>query len=334
MILVTGGTGLVGSHLLYHLLLENDTVKATYQKTSDLHAVKKIFSYYTSRFENLFDQIVWVEAELCDVPSLKVAFEEITHVYHCAALVSFDPADYLKMRRINIEGTSNIVNFCISKKVVKLCFVSSIATLGKNSKGNPEIDESVNWNNSADKSDYAITKYGAEMEIWRASQEGVPVIIVNPGVILGSGFWEKGSGKLFSKVYSGLKYYTEGTTGFVDVKDVVQIMVGLMKSNIKNERFILVAKNSSYKEILFQIADSFHKKRPPIKISALGGDIFWRIDWLRSKVTGKKPLLTKYSAKSSQSKNYYTSKKIRTALSFEFESIDKTIENICKDFLH
>lgn len=332
MILVTGGTGLVGSHLLYHLLLEENSVKAIHQKTSDINAVKKVFSYYTSDFENLFKNIIWIEADLCNIPLLENAFKDIDRIYHCAALVSFNLADYKKMRKINIEGTSNIVNLCISNKIKKLCFVSSIAAIEKN-KNDKLINEIDNWNNVEYKNCYSITKYGAEMEVWRASQENVDVVIVNPGIILGSGFWNKGTGEIFTRIYKGFNFYTKGVTGFVGVKDVVQVMQKLMNSNIKNERFILVSKNDNFKNIFFKIADNFNKKRPHIKVSSYMSEVFWRLDFLKSKITGKAPLITKNSARSSHSKNYYSSKKIETTLSYKFESIDKTIQNICKDYL-
>ena len=325
MILVTGGTGLVGSHLLYHLLLENDSVKAIHQKSSDINTVQKIFSYYTSNHEEVFNKIIWVEAKLNDVSALNTAFKDITYVYHCAALVSFNPSDYQKMRRVNIDGTTNIVNLCITNSVKKLCFVSSIAAVEKNTD-NDVIDESENWNSANYKSGYAITKYGAEMEVWRASQEGVDVVIVNPGVILGSGFWHKGTGNLFTLINKGFKFYTEGVTGFVGVKDVVLIMQKLMQSDIKNERFILVAQNISFKNVFFYIADALHKKRPTIKVSKVLSEIIWRFDLLKSKVTFSAPLITKNSAR------YYSSQKINKILKFEFESMVKTIERIGVDF--
>jgi len=330
MILVTGGTGLLGSHLLYELLLENKLVKAIYQKTSDLNAVKKVFSYYTTEVEALYKKIIWVEAELNDIPSLKEAFNEITFVYHCAALVSFNPSDYQKMRNVNICGTSNIVNLCIDNSIKKLCFVSSIATIEKGNK--KTTDETEPWNNTAYKSGYAITKFGAEMEVWRASQEGVEVVIVNPGVILGSGFWKKGSGKIFNLINNGFKFYTEGITGFVGVKDVVKIMRELMRSNIKNERYVVVAENLSYKNIFFLIADSLNKKRPGIKVNKLLSEVLWRLDYLKSKLTRSNPVMTKNNARSSHSKTYYSSNKIKSAIDFEFENIEKTITSIGKEF--
>lgn len=332
MILVTGGTGLVGSHLLYHLLLKNNIIKAIHRKNADLNAVKNVFSYYTNDFEKIFKRINWVEADICDIPSLENAFQNVTHVYHCAALISLNPSDYQKMRKVNIDGTNNIVNLCISNKVKKLCFVSSITAVEKNVNGLP-IDESENWNNSVQKSGYAISKYGAEMEVWRASQEGVDVIIVNPSVILGSGFWQKGTGIMFSQVYNGLNFYTEGVNGFVSVKDVVQIMIKLMQTNIKNERFILVSQNLPFKTVFFQIADALKKKRPIIKVTPFMSQIAWRLDVIKSKFTGKAPLMNRETAKTILSKEYYSSQKIKSALGYKFERIDKTIEGICREFL-
>lgn len=332
MILVTGGTGLVGSHLLYHLLLKHDAIKAIHQKTSDLDAVKNVFSYYTSDFENIFNRINWVEASLSNIPKLESALEGVHKVYHCAALVSLDPADYQKMRNVNIDGTTNIVNLCISNSIKKLCFVSSIAAVEKNSNGQFN-DESENWNNSIQKSGYAISKYGAEMEVWRASQEGVDVVIVNPGVILGSGFWQKGTGKMFNQVYNGLHFYTEGVNGFVGVKDVVQIMIKLMQSDIKNKRFILVSENKSFRDVFNQISDGLNKKRPRFRVTPLLSEIVWRLDVLKSKFTSAPPTINKETAKTILSKEYYSSEKIQSALNYKFESIDNTIVAICKDFL-
>ena len=327
MILVTGGTGLVGSHLLYHLSLQNENIRAVYRSKSSLEKVKKVFAYYTND-KKCFDKIEWYEADITDVPKMITAFEKVKQVYHCAAFISFNPKDYIEMRKVNIHGTAIIVNLSIDAKIDKLCFVSSIAAVGEPKTNEEFITEDCEWNKELDNSGYSITKFGAEMEVWRASQEGVDVVIVNPGVILGAGFWDSGSGKLFSQVYNGFNYYTEGVTGFVSVQDVVKPMVDLMNSTIKNERFILVSENKSFKEVFFSIADAFGKNRPKTKIKPWQTAIFWRIAWLISKITGKEPLLSKYSARSAHSVSNYSSEKIIKSLSYNFESIDESIKNI------
>jgi len=330
MILVTGGTGLVGAHLLYHLIKNDKKVRAIYRTEEKIEKVKEVFSFYTDN-TSLISKIEWFKADITDVPSMIPAFVNIDKVYHCAALISFNPKDYREMRKVNIHGTAIIVNLAIDAKIDKICFVGSIASVGDSLKGGL-ITEENEWNKEADNSGYSITKFGAEMEIWRASQEGVDVVIVNPGVILGSGFWQFGSGKLFSQVYNGLKYYTEGITGFVGVKDVVAIMIKLMNSDIKNERFVLVSENKSFKDVFTSMAISFGKKAPSIKIKPWQTDVFWRVSWLISLLTQKAPLLSKYSARSAHSISKYSSEKIENSLPFQFEKIDEVIKRVCKNF--
>lgn len=328
MILVTGGTGLVGSHLLYHLSLKNTNIRAIYRTEASLKKVKRVFSYYTSDVK-LFSKIKWFKADITDLPSMKPAFKDVKYVFHCAALISFNPKDYREMRKVNIHGTAILVNLAIDANVNKFCFVSSIAAVGGAKIGEELIDETCEWNKEQDNSGYSITKFGAEMEVLRASQEGVDVVIVNPGVILGGGFWNTGPGKLFTQVYNGLNYYTEGVTGFVAVQDVVKPMIQLMQSSVKNQRFILVSENKSFKNIFFSIADAFGKKRPYKEAKKWQLEIFWRIAWVLSKLTGKAPLLSKYSAKSAYSISKYSSEKLKQKINYKFETIDQSIKRIC-----
>ncbi|WP_288955546.1 NAD-dependent epimerase/dehydratase family protein [uncultured Polaribacter sp.] len=330
MILVTGGTGLVGAHLLYHLIKNDEKVRATYRSEDKVNKTKEVFSFYADD-DSLFSKIEWFKADITDVPSMIPAFIDVEKVYHCAALISFNPKDYIEMRKVNIHGTAIVVNLSIDAKIKKLCFVGSIASVGNSLNGNL-ITEENEWNKEADNNGYSITKFGAEMEVWRASQEGVEVVIVNPGVILGSGFFNAGSGKLFSQVFNGFKFYTEGITGFVGVKDVVKAMIQLMDSTIKNERFILVSENKSFKDIFFLIADAFGKKRPSIQIKPWQIAIFWRFAWVVSKFTGKEPLISKYSARSAHSISKYSSEKIEKRLNFQLEKINPVITSISKDF--
>ncbi len=332
MILVTGGTGLVGAHLLYHLTTKNDIIRAIYRSKEKIELVKKVFSFYTDDVSHHFSKIEWIQADITDIPSLIPVFDAIDYVYHCAALISFDPKDYLEMRKTNIQGTANIVNFSVDAKVKKLCFVSSIATIGDSIDGNT-ITEENERNEEIKNYGYSITKFGAEMEVFRGSQEGIDVVVVNPGVILGGGFFNTGSGTLFTKVDNGMPFYTEGITGFVGVEDVVKAMINLVKLPIKNERFILVAENKSFKEIFFAIADGLGKKRPKYKVGKLITSIIWRLDWVFTKITRKKPFLTQQSAKSAHSKTFYSSEKIKKQLDFEFTNIDKVIVKTSKQFI-
>lgn len=328
MILVTGGTGLVGSHLLYQLTLENENIKAIYRTEKSFEAVKKIFSYFTDDVEMLFSKIDWIKADITDIPSLSEAFKNVCVVYHAAALVSFDNKDYRKMRQINIDGTANIVNKCISNSVKKLCYVSSIAAVG-DAINNEVVTEENEWNTEANNNGYAITKHGAEMEVWRGSQEGIDVVIVNPGVILGAGFWDINTGQFFSKAANGFPFYSEGITGFVGVNDVAKAMIKLTESSVKNEQFLLVSENNSFREIFTLIAKEFGKKSPTIRISKTLLKILRRVDAVVTFVTRKKRLITRESIKSLHESTYYSSEKITTTIEFTFEPIEEVIKEVC-----
>jgi nucleoside-diphosphate-sugar epimerase len=231
------------------------------------------------------------------------------------------------LRKVNIEGTANIVNLCLSNSVKKLCYVSSISTLGDPPINTPSTEE-THWDPEAENSIYAITKYGAEMEVWRGSQEGLPVVIVNPGNIIGAGFWTDGSGSLFTKAHKGFKYYTSGSLGLVDVEDVVKAMVLLLKSNIENEAYVLVAENWTYKHFLQALAISVNAK-PPLKLAKPWLlSLIWKIDWLSHILTRKPRRLTKHISKALMKPSIYSSDKIKSVLNFEFKPMDKSITEV------
>jgi nucleoside-diphosphate-sugar epimerase len=326
MILVTGGTGLVGAHLLLHLVEQGENVRAMYRSTTSIEKTKNLFSLYNKSY--LFEKIEWMVADILDIPSLENVFQNIDFVYHCAALISFDPKDEEVIRKTNIEGTANIVNFCLAYKIKKMLFVSSIAALGDLNATETTISETTEWNPEKPHSDYAISKYGAEMEVWRGQQEGLNILIVNPGVILGPGFSEQGSGALFSAVAKGLAFYTLGTTGFIAVTDVVETSVRLMKSNIQNERFTLIENNYSFQEILNCIADSFNVKHPRWHATPFFMNLLWRVDWFLAVFFFKKRTLSRDSARAANSKSKYDNSKIKSALNIDFKSVKEYCNQI------
>ena len=331
-ILVTGGTGLVGAHLLVHLALQGKKARALHRKSSDLEKVKRVFSYYSDDFENLFTAIEWVNGDITDIPSLEPIFNGIKQVYHCAAIVSFQRKDEHLMRKNNIEGTANMVNLSLINSVQKFCYVSSIATLDKN-KGKDIIDESNEWNPENNNYDYAISKYGGEMEVWRGSQEGLPVVIVNPGVILGAGFWGHNTGRFFTNAANRFKYYTTGKTGFVSVNDVVKAMTQLMGSDIVNQNYILVGENATFQYVMNEAAKTLGTKLPTRKVTPFMATIAWRLAGLHAFFTGKKPMITKHSTNAAQQVYSYSSAKIQKELGFEFESLEESIKRTGERFL-
>lgn len=329
MILVTGGTGLVGAHLLLHLTEFEEKVSAIYRNASKIELTKKLFS--EANKSSFFDKIVWIEADILDIPSLEKAFVGVDFVYHCAALITFDPNDEDKLRKTNIEGTANIVNLCVDFKVKKLCHVSSIAALGDLKEHDKEITEETEWNPEVFHSDYAISKHGAEMEVWRGYQEGLDVVIVNPGVIFGSMIWKDGSGAFFTKIKKGFQFYTKGSTGYIGVNDVVKTMVLLMKSDISGERFALVSENISFDKIIFTIADKLKVKKPSFEAKPWMTSFAWRIDAVLSFIFRKKRKISKFSANSLHAQETISNSKIKNALNYNFQSIDNVLDEIIKN---
>jgi dihydroflavonol-4-reductase len=317
MILVTGGTGLVGSHLISALVEKGENVKAIYRSTVPV-------------FEGS-DKVNWVQADILDILSLEDVLEGVGYVYHCAAVVSFNPKKKELLSRTNIEGTANIVNASLGAGVKKLLFVSSVAALGRIRK-DPLINESMNWSRETSNSEYGRTKYLSEMEVWRGAAEGLPSVVVNPTIILGESDWTKGSTGIFKSIYNEFPWYTEGVSGFVDVKDVVIAMIMLMESDVTDERFILSGGNMQYKKIFDEIASCFGKKAPHKKVTPFLAGLVWRTEAIKAKFTGSDPLLTKETANTARAKVHFdNSKLLKQFPQFRYTPVEKTIARICSE---
>ena len=316
MILVTGASGLVGSHLITKLLQDGKQVRALYRN---------------NHLPIISQNIDWFKADILDVIDLDEAMQGITQVYHCAAIVSFNPNEKDLLHKTNVEGTANVVNACLNNTIEKLLFVSSVATLGRVNE-NSIINESSKWIESSNNSAYAKSKYLAEMEVWRGIGEGLNAVIINPSIILGNSDWTKGSAAIFKSAYDEFAWYTTGVNGFVDVLDVVNAMVQLMDSPIVAQRFIVSAENSSYHDVFTQIATAFKKQPPHKKVTPLLAEIVWRLEAVKGLITASKPLLTKETALTAQTKIYYDNAKLLKALpSFTYNKLVNSIDRICKE---
>jgi len=332
MILVTGGTGMLGSHLLSELTKYNSKVKAIKRKNSNLSIIYSVFKIYNKNYEELLKKIEWIDADITDYESIIEEFTDITEVYHCAAFVSFQKKDKNKIFETNIKGTANIVNACLEKKVNFLCYVSSVAALGhENELG--FVDEGFTKINLKKTSKYSQSKYLAEYEVWRGISEGLNAVIVNPSVIIGLGNWSEGSASFIKTVHQGLKFYSNGITGFVDVIDVVSIMLELSKQKISGERFILNSENISYKKLFEIIADNLNCKAPSINANRFLLYTAFLLDRIGSILLFKKQKLSVDIINSAFSKSLYSSKKIEDKLNFKFLSISKSIEKTAKIYL-
>ena len=332
MILVTGATGILGRVIVLELLKRGKTVHAAKRPTSNLADVKNSFQFYTENPDVFFNKINWIDLDFEDSESLKQALEGVSEIYHCAAKVSFHPDDNAEMLKCNIKFTENLLYACENSTVKKFLFVSSIAVLDNvNEYG--VLDENSNFNPKDNHSDYALSKHFAEMEVWRASAEGLNTIIVNPGVIVGSGNWQNSSGKLFEQL-SQNQFSFSGGSAYVDVRDVAKISIDLMEKNVFGERYILVSDTKSYEEtanFLRQKEGKSKVKILPIWVLKIVVVFNFFFGWLI------KPLkmVNSVNVKSVSYQSEFSNQKIKNELNFKFipvfESLNFHFKNYLKD---
>lgn len=338
MIFITGCTGLVGSHLVAEIVSHQLSavsfqsqspyhIKLLCRENSDLSLLHKVLKRYG--INELPNFIEFVYGDILDYDILEEAMRGVDEVYHCAAVVSFDPSDKNSLMRVNVEGTKNMVNAALHCGVKKFCHVSSIAALGRALEGE-SINEESPWTHSKNNSVYSNSKHEAEMEVWRGIAEGLNATIVNPSLILGAGRWDSGSCELFNTIAKGFPFYTTGINGFVDVKDVVRAMTTLMENNKFGQRYCLNGALISYQDLFTLMANNFKVKAPYIKVGKALSEIAWRIFWLIGKLQGKKPLITKETARTATRKYSYSSEKIIKELGFRFTPIEESVKYICE----
>jgi dihydroflavonol-4-reductase len=322
MILVTGGTGFLGSYIIKQLVEKGYSVRAIRRSSKLPFWIDK----------NIFDKVEWVEGDVLDVVALQDAMEGVDTVIHSAAVVSFAAKDRANMYQVNVEGTANVVNMALEKNVRRLVHISSVAALGRTANGD-HVTEEKKWEESKINTHYAISKFKAELHVWRGMSEGLEAVILNPSTILGYGDWHSSSCAIFKQIHDGFSWYTPGINGFVDVEDVAHATIAIMESNISEQRFIVNGDTWPFKKLQDTIADNFNKKRPSKQTTPFLLGLAWRIEKLKSFFTGKKPLLTKESARVAQSQTYFENAKILQALpGFRFTATEETIKKACLQY--
>ncbi|MFT3982206.1 MAG: NAD-dependent epimerase/dehydratase family protein [Ferruginibacter sp.] len=315
MILVTGGSGLLGRALIEILLKQGRPVKAIYNKTT------------LDGFENT--PLQQEQCDILDVVQLEEVMQGVEQVYHCAGLVSFYKKDAQRLYKINVEGTANVVDAALSTGVKKLLHVSSVAALGRIREDEP-IHEKMVWTPETSNSRYGQSKYLGEMEVWRGIAEGLEAVVVNPVIILGPGDWNTGSTAIFKSAYNEFPWYTTGTTGFVDVRDVANAMIALMGSPVNAEKFIISGHNETYQDVFNTIADTFGKKRPYKKVTPFLAKLVPVIEKIKSSFTHKPPLVTKETARTAMAHvSFDNSKLLKFLPSFQYTPLQQTIQYCC-----
>ena len=282
---------------------------------------------------SIFNTVEWIEGDVLDTAALENGMEGVDAVIHSAAKVSFASGEQHQMFKTNIEGTANVINAALLKNIKRLVHISSVAALGRSVNGET-VTEKKQWEDSSINTNYAISKYNAEMEVWRGIGEGLNAVIVNPSTILGYGDWNNSSSAIFKNAYNEFPWYTNGINGFVAVEDVAKATISLMESDISDERFIVSGDNWTFRKVFNSMADGFGKKPPYREATPTLSAIAWRIEKVNTLFSGKSSFLTKESARIAQSQTYFENDKLLRALpGFSFTPLEETIKKACENYL-
>jgi len=329
MILVTGASGLVGSHVLYDLIGKNERIRATYRSEKRKNRVKAFFEFYNTSMNQSHDYslIEWVPADILDLDAMEDAMEGITKVIHCAALVSFHKIDFNRCMTVNRTGTANIVNLCLRHKIEKLCYISSTAAIGTDE--NP-ITESTSWKPGKEVSGYSVSKYSAEKEVFRGIAEGLNASIVNPCLIIGPGHWNRSSLTLLKGASKGLRFYPTGSNAIVDARDVSEIVIKLLYSDESGEKYLLTGHNMSFLELITQVSTACNVRAPSKKLNKGLAKFFTLIIESIYRVFRKRSPVSIESIYSAYHTCIYSNKKVTTRFDFQFHSLQDTIDNAVK----
>ncbi len=317
MIAVTGANGLLGSFIIRKLIQDKRPFVALKREGSDI-----------SLLNDVEENIEWRNADVLNPLSLTEALDGCTHVIHAAAIVSFNPYRANEVMDINTYGTRNVVNACLEQKVKRLVHISSVAALGRQ-KDQSLIDENNKWVDNPMNSVYAISKYRAELEVFRGQEEGLNTVILNPSIILAGADWDRSSAKLFKYVWKQKPFYIDALLNYVDVRDVASCAVQFLQPDHQAQRFIINAGNIPFKNFFEKIAADFEVTAPSRKLSKTTVKLLARVETMRTWFTRSEPLITRETAQLSETRFFYDNKKIKKILNFEFQTIDKTLEWCC-----
>ena len=306
MDLVTGATGIVGREIVAALLSAGGKVRALRRERSDVEGVEKMLCRRGVSLEKL----IWVEGDTRDVYAMMDAVEGCSRVYHTAAVISFRERDAELLFDVNVSGTAAVVNAMLEVGVKELVHVSSVAALD-----GAEIPE---------KADYAVSKYKAELEIWRGVEEGLEACMVQPTIIVGEGDFSKSSGKLFLQVDKGLPVYPVGSNGFVASKDVASACLAMAEAGLWGKAFVLNGANMKFKDAFEKIAASIGAKAParPLK------------RWMSNLVCALPFVQNKIGLKAMQEDTVYDGSKVVEAIDgWSYSDIDEVIMEVGKVYL-
>lgn len=323
-VFVTGASGLLGSHILIEFSQSADIVYALFRSENSKQLTEKVFEFYGK--SSFYQKVVWVKGDLSDFNLLLQITKNVNLVIHSAALVSFEKGDRRELYKANVEGTRKLLRAVGNSTVEKFVFISSVATIrNKNVEGQFVEDGVVMGGRSW--SDYACSKTEAEEMVIAARKKGLNTVIVNPGVILGPGNINSSSTAIFKTVKEGLKFYTSGINGVVDVRDVVMSIQLLLEKEKTESRYVCVAENIAFKKLFTIIANEFGVSPPSLKASPLLLKIACTIELIISSVLNRKPRITKENTSAAFTKMEFSSSQLVNDIGIDFRSVEEAVKN-------
>lgn len=316
-ILVTGGSGMLGAYILRKLLASGYThITSTYYQHKDHIPV------------DLRDRIDWQPLAMPDIAATHDLVHGHDWVIHNAGLISYRKGDKEKLLDINQTGTQQIVNACLASSVSHLVYIGSIASLGKEKNG-VTLDEKSPWLDNAFSTNYGLSKYLGELEVWRGNGEGLPVSVVLPSLIMGAGHEDSTGIHLVDQMITKPGYYPGGQTGFIAAADIAAFVVLLLQQHRTGERWLLSHVNLTFAELYKRISEKLKLKkkfRPAPKL--LSGIYLHAASLLGKGHLGPELLNQSYSTFS------YNGSKSLSVEGFAYTDIDEAIEEMVDAYQH
>lgn len=320
-ILITGGTGMIGSYLLRLLIKRGfNNIVATHNRAS------------FELVEDIKDEIEWHRIDIADEVAFTDIIAGVDTVIHCAGMISLWPKEFKEMFRVNVNGTANIVNLCLLHNVNRLIYLSSIEALGKEEDGS-SISETTEWKEEVIHTKYAISKYYGELEVHRGHAEGLQTIIYNPALVLGAGLWNAGPMSMVHEIYNGLNYYPRGSLAMVDVRDLVKTIVdNIDNMQMDGNRYIVGSYNKKFKTLLNQLATNLEVNKPTKALQGSVAQFAIGLEKIKSVFTNSKPLINRESFLVADQTLSYSFDKLAAVYNYRPRTFEQTLFDITKAF--
>jgi dihydroflavonol-4-reductase len=320
LVAVTGASGLVGSSIVRKLIQSGISTRSILRSQSALGLLADIK-----------ESTEIIESDVLDMAGLGLALEGADAVIHAAGYVSFNSRNRDRIHEINVQGTTNVVNACLQLGTRKLIHISSVAALGRQ-RGSTTINEETRWVPGMPASDYATSKYMAEVEVFRGMEEGLNVSLINPSVVLSAADGIRSSSQLFNYVWKQRMFYANVAMNYVDARDVAEMVTRILNGDYNGERFIANAGREDLKTVFELIGKRLEKRPPFIDVPKGLVSLAATVEQWRAGLSGREPMVSKESVAFLKEKIVFENNKAKKVLGMEFQTLESTLDWCCDEF--